>query len=39
LSDVLKKQGKTAEARQEQHLADLLKENPSSSAEADDEKN
>jgi rhomboid protease GluP len=38
LSEVLKTEGKAAEARKEQHLADLLKENPSSSAGAESKK-
>jgi tetratricopeptide (TPR) repeat protein len=38
LSVVLKTEGKTAEARKEQHLADLLEENPSSSTGADTKK-
>lgn len=35
LASVLKSEGKTAEARKEQHLADLLQEDPSSSSAAD----
>lgn len=38
LSAVLKTEGKTAEARKEQHLADLLEENPASNTGTDTKK-
>jgi membrane associated rhomboid family serine protease/Flp pilus assembly protein TadD len=39
LSEVLKSEGKTAEARKEKQLADVLKENPASSSGSDIKKN